>query len=175
MLREPGSGQLPLHQAVKKSYAALVKCILQHDQGLVTRENAMGQTPLELAEVMVWRETIENENPDILESKYVPLLRRKDGDFAEDVEKEANKKKSIEREVRETWMLCKSAAENLTMKRRLVSVNEAREVARRLAEKNKQKEQSEEESEGKKGKGDEVDGWLGYKGAEIDMGYGRYR
>ena len=45
-----GSGQRPLHVAVKNKQHALAAAMLRHSPSLLYMENAMGQTPFELAE-----------------------------------------------------------------------------------------------------------------------------
>ncbi|KAI9868581.1 MAG: hypothetical protein M1830_005513, partial [Pleopsidium flavum] len=47
-----GSGHLPLHVVTKASYHELVRCMLERNPTLLYRENATGQTPLELTETM---------------------------------------------------------------------------------------------------------------------------
>lgn len=154
-----GSGQFPLHQAIKHSYTALVKLMLAHDPALLARENAMGQTPLELAESLYIRDCTSG-NPDIRAQGYRPLVDRKCEDFVREGgdDEEGNA-------IRQTWEVCKQCARENPRKRKLVSVSEAREVAKRLAERNKlasleqeRVDRGEKEEEVKK---DEVDGWLG--------------
>lgn len=167
-----GSGQFPLHVAVKSSYVAMVKLMLEHDPALLARENAMGQTPLELAHSMYVRECAKG-NPDIRHLRYTPIDQRKTEDFApKDRKKEQGGEATDEDEgddedwnndITKTWEICKSYAEKEPRKRKLVSVNEAREVAKRLADKNKiKKEETEGAEENLEGKfkTDEVDIWL---------------
>lgn len=154
-----GSGQFPLHQAVKHSYTALVEVMLKHDPALLVRENAMGQTPLELAESLYVRDCTKG-NPDIRRVGYRKLEDRPPEEFV------GEGKDSIEEEndVRKTWTVCREFAKKKARGRKLVSVAEAREVARRLAERNKEKkidaEDGNEEVKKEETK-DEVDGWLG--------------
>ncbi|KAL8636398.1 MAG: hypothetical protein Q9226_009261, partial [Calogaya cf. arnoldii] len=164
-----GSGQFPLHVAVKSSYVAMVKLMLEHDPALLETENAMGQTPLELAHSMYVRECAKG-NPDIRHQGYIPIDQRKTEDFKpkEDEEDDEDRNKDITR----TWEICKAFAAREPRKRKLVSVNQAREVSKRLADKNKiKKEQTEEaeQEEGEKGKfkTDEVDTWLLYVTLEM--------
>lgn len=152
-----GSGQFPLHQAVKHSYTGLVKVMLAHDPALLSRENAMGQTPLELAENLYVRDCTKG-NPDINRQGY---WRLEDRQFEEFRKEEARGGAEKESEVRNTWQVCREVARREPRGRKLVSVAEAREVARRLAERNKEMK-AEEGGEGKKEVvKDEVDGWLG--------------
>lgn len=72
-----------------------------------------------------------------------------------------------------TWMVCREFAEKEPRARILVSVNEAREVAKRLAEKKKRQREEDEEKEKEKEEGkqrageDEVDKLLGYGALEL--------
>ena len=156
-----GSGQFPLHQAVKHSYSGLVKLILAHNPALLARENAMGQTPLELAESLYVRDCTKG-NPDITRSQYRALEYRQPEEFVDDGKGEA-RGEGEENNIRQTWRVCRECATREPRKRKLVSVSEAREVARRLAERNKARSE-EERVNGGQGKEevmkDEVDGWL---------------
>ncbi|KAL8773347.1 MAG: hypothetical protein Q9209_001741 [Squamulea sp. 1 TL-2023] len=166
-----GSGQFPLHVAVKSSHLEMVKLIVEHDSALLARENAMGQTPLELAHSMYVRECAKG-NPDIRHPRYTPILQRKPGKNGGTTDED-----DWNNEITKTWEVCKAYAEKEPCKRKLVSVNEAREVAKRLAEKNKmKKDQVEEEEENlkaewegraKKLKKDEVDTWLSSEALEM--------
>ena len=197
-----GSGQFPLHQAVKRSYFAVAELMLKENPALLTRENAMGQTPLELAESLYIRNVIKR-NPNIMERNYVSPTKRKLEDFVTPKDKPPNTTSSIEdgndneefiydssdssseesrAAVYRTYRICrKSATENPSKKRKLVSVLEAREVAKRLADSsNAKKKRSEErrckmrgeegeEEEEEEEKQDEVDWWLGDEGVEVDF------
>lgn len=155
-----GSGQFPLHQAVKHSYTKLVKLMLAHDPSLSSRENAMGQTPLELAESLYIRDCTSG-NPNIKDLGYHSLQERPKK-YYRDPQVMMEKKN----DVRRTWEICSKCARENPLKRKLISVIEAREVAKRLAERNKEeREKQQRASEGKgkeEEKGDEVSGWLGY-------------
>lgn len=156
-----GSGQFPLHQAVKLSYTGLVKLMLEHDPALLVRENAMGQTPFELAESLYIRDCTKG-NADIRPWPRSPLEKRA---FDEGKDEEE------ENDVRKTWQLCKDCAKANPRPRKLISVSEARAVARRLAESNKADAERQEgidrgdESLDDDRKKDEVDRWLGGKAA----------
>ncbi|KAL8715453.1 MAG: hypothetical protein Q9220_000787 [cf. Caloplaca sp. 1 TL-2023] len=173
-----GSGQFPLHSAVKTSFPEVVKMILDHDPTLLARENAMGQTPLELAHSMNMRDCAKG-NPDIRSQQYRPLDQRETKEFApksdaEAIENGQGVDTEWNNEITKTWEICKKFAETNPRKRKLVSVNEAREVAKRLAEKKKRETEeklvAEEQAErqGKKEeKSDEVDAWLGHGALEL--------
>ncbi|KAI4277467.1 MAG: hypothetical protein LQ337_001740 [Flavoplaca oasis] len=181
-----GSGQFPLHVAVKSSYVAMVKLMLEHDPALLARENAMGQTPLELAHSMYVRECAKG-NPNIRPSTYTALDQRKTEEFAPESRKEEQGERTTDdiddddedwnNDITKTWKICKTYADKEPRERKLISVNEAREVAKRLADKNKRKNDEIEKAEGnakeeedgkrKKPRTDEVDGWLHHGALEM--------
>ena len=152
-----GSGQFPLHQAVKHSYTGLVELMLQHDPALLARENAMGQTPLELAESLYVRECTKG-NPDIRAGGYRPLVQRSCGEFVE--QHDGGKGEGEKNDVIETWRVIREFAEKEPRPRKLVSVHEAREVARRLADRKKGENERDGEEKEEVVKKDEVDEWL---------------
>ncbi|KAL8950980.1 MAG: hypothetical protein Q9222_003014 [Ikaeria aurantiellina] len=155
-----GSGQFPLHSAVKTSSPEVVKLILEHDPALLARENAMGQTPFELAHSMYVRDCAKG-NPNIRSSIYIPLDQRGAKDFVKDMDVDGEWNNNITK----TWEICKQFSEKHPRERKLVSVNEAREVAKRLAAKKKketEKRMAAEEQGVQEVKSDEVDAWLGH-------------
>lgn len=157
-----GSGQFPLHQAVKQSYTGLVKIMLAHDPALLNRENAMGQTPLELAGSLYVRDCAKG-NPDIRARRYRPLALRSCEDFVEPFRSGDDGLEDWEREetaIRLTLEVCRDCASKEPRARKLVSVSEAREVAKRLAERNTVRNK-ESQDYAKEMVGDEVDSWLG--------------
>lgn len=122
-----GSGQLPLHAAVKLSQYDLVETMLEQHLTLLHRENATGQTPLELAETMYLQYHMRHP-PDLKDGSYIKYSPFKDqrphliGCHGE----------TAEPDVRRTWHICKKVAESLPTNRTLVSLNDANEVSRRL-------------------------------------------
>ncbi|CAH0050859.1 unnamed protein product [Clonostachys solani] len=63
-------GDTCLHTAIKSRQLAIVRGLIQYNPGLVCRENAMGQTPLELANELVIRATIKPPKPLMLKADY---------------------------------------------------------------------------------------------------------
>ncbi|KAL9009634.1 MAG: hypothetical protein Q9173_005360 [Seirophora scorigena] len=155
-----GSGQFPLHLAVKTSHTSMVKLMLGHDPALLFRENAMGQTPLELAHSLYVRHCAKG-NPDIRANRYKTPEARAPEDFSKAVKEEGDGEQDGGVVMR-TWDVCKAfAAEQAGSGRKLVSVNEAREVAKRLAERQKRHSAEKVEGVSKEVKErDEVDQWL---------------
>lgn len=162
-----GSGQFPLHQAVKTRIPNIVARMLAYDPALLWRENAMGQTPLELAEALYIRHCT-SENPDIgHECKKLQdqnpehFLPKKDGkNWGEDAEAEVD-------DVVRTWRICQASAVAHPGVRKLISVSESREVAKRLAEQTQREDTTESSGEGnedgekkKEEFKDEVSRWL---------------
>lgn len=157
-----GSGQFPLHQAVKQSYTGLVKIMLAHDPALLHRENAMGRTPLELAESLYVRVIVKG-NPDIRTCRYSPLALRNCEDFVEPFSSGDDGLEdwvTEETAIRLTLDVCRDSATKEPRARKLVSVSEAREVVKRLAERNKVRN-NESQEDTKEVVKDEVDTWLG--------------
>lgn len=147
-----GSGQFPLHQAVRTRVPNIVARMLAYDPALLWQENAMGQTPLELAESLYIRHCT-NENPDIRpEGKKKQDLKPKDFLPKKDDGADAE----INNIVR-TWRICQASAVAHPGMRKLISVSEAREVAKRLTEQTKNEQATESTEEFK----DEVSRWLG--------------
>ncbi|KAL8650578.1 MAG: hypothetical protein Q9210_003740 [Variospora velana] len=166
-----GSGQFPLHLAVKTSHTAMVKLILEHDPALLFRENAVGQTPLELAHSLYVRRCAEG-NPIIHADRYKALENHEPEYFTKAAGEDGEDKDDWSDVVTGTWDVCKEFAEKGARGRKLVSVNEAREVAKRLVDKQK-RESAEKEGmdDGEKLKGevkeDEVVWWLESGALEI--------
>ena len=130
-----GSGQRPLHQAVKQFRPELVEMLIKHDPALLHMENAMGQTPCELAQSLYFQYVTtlppEDLEPANQAANLVPWGQ---------IGKAAGKSKR-----ESTWVVCRdAAAAHATLTRKLVSVSEAREVARRLAEREKKRRLDEE-------------------------------
>lgn len=197
-----GSGQFPIHHVVKYSHIEMVKSMLQYDPRLLMRENAMGQTAMELAESLYVRDCTR-ENPDIRRSNYRSVAKREveefapktkddDGGSVDNTDEEVlevlaayetpdnDEDEADSNNVRRTYRICRDgASKHPSLKRKLVSVIEAREVAKRLAdrtnekrkreeEEKREKEDDEEEGREKEEEGtDEVDWWLKKMGIHL--------
>ena len=95
--------------------------MLEQNATLLHRENATGQTPLELAEIMYLQyhirhppglnDSVHPQPPPFCESHW----------------------ETPEADVRRTWLVCKEVSEHAPAKRMLVSLNDANEVSKRLA------------------------------------------
>ena len=156
-----GSGQYPLHQVIKSKFYDIAELMIQRDPSLLWKENAMGQTPLELIESLYIRHCI-SENPNINPSKPREIENREPERFTEDSAAKADADPVLK-----TWQVCKSYAAIHSGKRKLISVSEARAVGMRLAEQQKVKSEKQRELNGEEDgteqqePRDEVSDWLG--------------
>ncbi|MCJ1478364.1 hypothetical protein MMC13_007044 [Lambiella insularis] len=142
-----GSGQRPLHEAVKQHRPELADLMIQRNPALLHMENAMGQTPLELAESLYIRNFVDHP----LDMRYphvreLHMQKRPAYQFVPGWEESVRK---MEPALVRTWRVCRRAAEKGEGRvgRKLVSVNEAQEVAKRLAEKKKRERMEREREE----------------------------
>jgi len=107
--------------------------MLDRNPELVNRENAVGRTPLEVAQDAVLARKFEgppllpsNESGQ-LRNRYLPLVEQSPESFARE------KEKVDKDESKEVLDICMEAARRSAGKRRLVRLVEANEVARRVA------------------------------------------
>ena len=139
-----GSGQRPLHQAVKQFRHDLVGMLIRHNPALLHMENAMGQTPLELAE-SVYTQHVTTHPP---EERYMKRQNGRKGlgwngrGWEMELKEGLETREYWKRET--TWKVCRDGAGEME-RRKLVSVSEAGEVARRLAEREKKRRLEAEE------------------------------
>jgi hypothetical protein len=180
-----GEGDTPLHVMVRRVGFALTKTILEHDPTLLNRENATGRTAYDIAEDATIAEVLSDPPPMPGDYRYQDRRARKYGlsshwatsitdrpetDFVESIDSDRRTdKEKIWDLVRETKQ--KLDAEGRGM-RRLVTLNEANEVARRLASKNSRPTRStgdegEDGEEERPSYGDEVQLWLNRAGQRI--------
>ena len=142
-----GEGDTPLHNLVKTSEISLIEIILEREPSLMNRENATGRTPYEMAEDAALAEAC-NDPPPMPDSSDFKIRRaRRYGlkdDWATDVLDCSPKSFVEEAKIAElsrrerVWKLLQETKAKLDAegksKRRLVTLNEANEVARRLAQ-----------------------------------------
>ncbi|KAG0652383.1 Ankyrin-3 [Hyphodiscus hymeniophilus] len=141
-----GEGDLPLHVAVKEARSSITAFLLSLNPSLLHRENATGRTPLEMARDLYLTSTVQdppdvfskiNYNPD--REDYDSILFQHPSSFlpASLAPEESNKR---------TYEICLEVDQELIndgydgefkRKRRLVSLFEANEVAKRLAGNNR--------------------------------------
>ena len=164
------SGQLPLHQAIKAHSHQLAKVMIQHSPALLYRENAMGQTPLDLVESLYLHHRTDHA-PQVTSRHHhrQAIQDREPWTFVPKADAEAQD----EHDIVKTWKVCKEAAAKFPGTRKLVSVLEANEVAKRLAEISEQQRKQAEareqvqrpgwssRQEDDNENGDEVSRWYG--------------
>jgi hypothetical protein len=159
-----GSGDTPVHTVVHKSNTNFFKRMLELDTGCLERENAVGRTPMELARDLFLKSKVSDPPPLHIQTNYhnnVPnelknLKDRSDFSFVEKKEPSG---------VELIWQTCLEHTESHSLKRRLVSLNEAHEVAKRLCSSQpllatKEEVDAAEDQAAKFGRKDEVRDWL---------------
>lgn len=128
-----GAGDTCLHTAVMNASAPMVQALVDFKPKLLYRENAVGITPAEVARDRVTAEkfgqpgilTVPNTNRPVTTLIGTPAPQ-----FAETKDKEREETAKVQ-----VWRICLEAMEKNPDKRRLVSLNEANDVAKRLGEK----------------------------------------
>jgi hypothetical protein len=141
-------GDTPVHAAVRYEAAAELRTMLECRPELLFRENATGRTPYEMAQEAYFSSEVFSDPPSVNEPtgfgrrrghryrsnrlEYKGILDKPTKSFAEDA-------KDHRTGIEKVWALCKEFAEKSTEhKRKLVSLVEASEVAKRLAARKKQ-------------------------------------
>jgi hypothetical protein len=180
-----GEGDTPLHAAVRYGADAVLRVMLACRPELLFRENASGRTPFELAQDAYLAFEVFKDPPSVDktgEANYgirrrqirhrdtATLLSRKPETFVDEPE---DKRSGIEK----VWLVCKEVREKVEreceggVKRKLVSLVEANEVAKRLALKKGSAENAvvseEKRADGEEIGGDEVVVWW-YMGLSAD-------
>ncbi|OKO96895.1 hypothetical protein PENSUB_10449 [Penicillium subrubescens] len=147
-----GAGNTPVHECVKRGFPQILEPILDSRPDLLYRENATGSTPIDMA-VDAWVNETTRTVPMIAVSsmnrrpEWQNITQRQPQFFIKDKDWRTKAQMMVE--------VCRKRAQQSPQKRRLVSLFEANEVAKRLATK------------GKAG-GDGDDDYNGHR-------YGRYR
>ena len=140
-----GEGDTPLHHSVMGSDYELARIILEHDPALLNRENATGRTPFEMAEDGALAAVCNDPPPMPKDHGFAERRAKRYGlhsYWAQDVMNRAPHSFVEEPDTRlsareEVWKIVQGTKAKLDAegksKRRLVTLNEASEVARRLA------------------------------------------
>jgi ankyrin repeat protein len=169
-----GEGDTPPHAAVRYGAEHLLAIMLTCRPELLFRENASGRTPYEMAEDAYLAGNVYNGPPSIGvhvgRRMYFGSMSETSTNILEKSAKSFVQAKTDSRQPTEkVWDVCREfkAKTGAGKKRKLVSLLEANEVAKRLAAK---KHKTEDDAESKapsvksddeeKGKGDEVSAWL---------------
>ncbi|EON97988.1 putative ankyrin repeat protein [Phaeoacremonium minimum UCRPA7] len=140
-----GAGDTPLHTLIaKQGPPELVRAILDVNPQLLYRENAVGRTPLEISHegflglhLYVPEQTYWT--PDFSVSRLVTrapkaFVGAKTAGKVKAAKPEHGTGNETDARKRAIWQLCDACAEKYPSKRRLVSLHEANDVARRLGE-----------------------------------------
>jgi ankyrin repeat protein len=142
-----GEGDTPLHHTVKNHNSGLTRIILEHDATLLNRENATGRTPYEMAEDMAIANVCNSPPPMPSDSFHFNQrhARRLGLKFEWSNDLVNQSPKSFVEEPNDAlpspgsgvWSLLQETKARLDAEgrsaRRLVTLNEANEVAKRLA------------------------------------------
>ena len=138
-------GDTPLHAAVRYGAAPELRAMLNCRPELLFRENATGRTPYEMAQESYLSNDVFNDPPTIdTPSGYSPRHRRNRygehrGILDRNPKTFTEEGKDKEPGTVQVWAVCKEFAEKAGQhKRKLVSLVEASEVAKRLAAREKQ-------------------------------------
>ncbi|KAI0521370.1 ankyrin repeat protein [Xylaria bambusicola] len=124
-----GSGDTVLHTAVLRSSADQARVLLEQNPKLLFRENTVGRTPGEIAYDLYTNDKVkEPDSVAINVRSYDHLVDQNPEEF---LPKAKDKKTNKE----QTWEVVQEYLAKTEGKRRLVSLNEANDVARRLGEK----------------------------------------
>jgi hypothetical protein len=136
-----GTGETPLHTLVSNDNSVSVvfaRRLVEFDPRLLSRENAVGRTPAELARDRFVASKIEAPRlttwwPD---NNVTTLVHKAASEFVDWKAKKANPKAEVVDNVAKLWGICEDALAKLDElpKRRLVSLHEANDVAKRIGE-----------------------------------------
>lgn len=164
------AGETPLHSLVARGNLTLAKILLDFNPDLLYRENATGRTPAEVAQDMCL--ATKFSDPKEFNRPFYGYGSRYDSqdivnrDVATFVDVEKKNERSSQQKM---WDLCKEVMDQHPQKRRLVSLPEANEVAKRLGEMTKKNrssggrirdEEEQQDEEVEEEQGDPLAGWL---------------
>ena len=141
-----GEGDTPLHTAVKRANLSLTRILLDHNASLLNRENATGRTPYEMAEDAAIARLCSNPPPmprdngferrraerlQLHRDWHHDITRRSERGFVDELDYVSPSDQS------RVWSLLQETKAKLEdagdWNRRLVSLHEANQVAKRLA------------------------------------------
>lgn len=136
-----GSGDTPLHTAVMSRDKLLTKALIEYKPKLLYRENAVGRTPAEIAreevtgEKLTAPDTISFHFKNYNNDKEPRALVNRNADTFVDYKNRSARTTTSLTDKQRVWEIVRSVLEQYPGKRRLVSLNEANDVAKRLGEK----------------------------------------
>ncbi|OHE91823.1 hypothetical protein CORC01_12897 [Colletotrichum orchidophilum] len=141
-----GAGDTPLHTVVMAHDDVLARALLEYRPKLLYRENAVGRTPAEIARENVTGEKFiapspitlfqSNNDPSTIVSRPIEsFIKKDDDDTSDDEDKDGSNSSACLTDKQKTWQVVRAVQEQNPDKRRLVSLIEANDVAKRLGEK----------------------------------------
>ena len=148
-----GAGDFPIHTLVRQNQESLVKFLVDYRPEMLYWENAVGMTVVDVAETQYLRSIIESP-PILNRNGDYSIKNESDSKFSTKKIEKSDRQKEIEKLLEvsaedlqgvgadSTWRmnrLLNKLSEQYPGKRKLVSVIEANEVARRLAEQQQKK------------------------------------
>ncbi|KAK0647124.1 hypothetical protein B0T16DRAFT_354017 [Cercophora newfieldiana] len=128
-----GAGDTVLHTAVMDSSAPLARTLLEFRPSLMYRENAVGRTPAEVAQGRVTSEKLRAPQTPSIPTSQNSVSDLKDRSPDKFVP-ETTGSTTEDSDVSKVWKVFTETMEKHPSKRRLVSLNEANDVAKRLGE-----------------------------------------
>ncbi|KAI0111527.1 ankyrin [Daldinia grandis] len=134
-----GSGDTILHTAVLRHLAEHIKVLLDQNPSLVYRENAVGRTPSEIAYDLFINSKVEsqesvelNGSADHIVTNLKNGIREVLGRYG--LRRGSGRDRIGKNRKENTWRVLEAHLAKVDGKRRLVSLNEANDVAKRLGE-----------------------------------------
>ncbi|KAK0733485.1 hypothetical protein B0T26DRAFT_669889 [Lasiosphaeria miniovina] len=138
-----GAGDTPLHFLTQKDAGpVLVRTIIDFSPSLLLRVNAVGRTPVEVAHDRFVSSRIKEEfaKPYHSINKTLELVSRAPATFLEKEDDNGTREHEEKSNVAKNWRLCTEMLGRLgSTKRRLVSLSEANDVAKRLSKEHTRK------------------------------------
>jgi ankyrin repeat protein len=135
-----GAGDYPLHYLVRNNRTKLARFVIDYNPSLLSMENATGQTPQDVANTSYLRWRMENPPTVVGNGCYwfnhggqpSTILDRSASDF---VKSEVGADEKYTADAISMWKMCSemTGASITTNRRKLVSLFDANEVAKRLA------------------------------------------
>ncbi|KAF3061193.1 hypothetical protein GL218_03903 [Daldinia childiae] len=134
-----GAGDTILHTAVLRHLAEHTQVLLAQDPNLAYRENAVGRTPSEIAYDLFINSKVESqESVELSRNAENIVATLKSGNretLSRYVRKRGARQDTVGKNRKEyTWRVLEAHLAKVDGKRRLVSLNEANDVAKRLGE-----------------------------------------
>lgn len=159
-----GASDTPVHRAIRFQLFDSLRAMLERRSDLLYHENATGRTPAEMAEDVYLAERV-NEPPSLPNYSNYSILNQSSESFVKSVE--TSRKTERER----IWALCQQKMSETPRTRRLVSLFEANEAAKRLVlrqsaqqasrKRTGEHNEAEEEHDVVKSREDEMQKWYG--------------